>query len=360
MVARDVTVFILHPEPGPAAGPLERAVSAARAALAERHRAGFLEAGASQVRVVSGPPDDTPFGRRLRALTAATGDGGLVVLGSGAIPLATAADRLALVAAASGDTPSALANDRFSADVVAISRAASTLRDDLPDLGADNALPRWLAETAGVPVTDLRRRWRLGVDIDGPLDLVLLGAAWASRLEPAYRDLVERRRAAVRAVSRDARAELLVAGRTSSGSLRWLERRTASRTRALIEERGLRTTVVGQRPPASVLGMLLERDGTVRPWRPPGPPGRRRHHRYQGAAGAPARRRRATLAAGRGPIRVRPAAPRTDRGSVAARADGGGRGRSHPGPARRAFAGRPGVAPGARRSSRTPLRIGAM
>ena len=52
-----------------------------------------------------------------------------------------------------------------------------------------------------------------------------------------------------------------MAGRTSSTSLRWLERRTASRTRALVEERGLRTIFAGQRPPASVLGLLLERDG---------------------------------------------------------------------------------------------------
>src|SRR6185436_19219865 len=67
----------------------------------------------------------------------------------------------------------------------------------------------------------------------------------------------------VRAVANDPSAELLVAGRTSSSTLRWLERATASRTRALVEERGLRTTVPGQRPPASVLGLLLERDGAA-------------------------------------------------------------------------------------------------
>ena len=59
----------------------------------------------------------------------------------------------------------------------------------------------------------------------------------------------------------DARAELLVAGRTSASTLAWLERRTASRTRALVEERGLRTRRPGQRAPASVLGALLDRDG---------------------------------------------------------------------------------------------------
>ncbi len=260
MVAHDVTAVILHPEPGPAASPLERAVATARAWLAERHRAGFVAVGATSARIVSGPPDDTPFGQRLRALAAEAGDGGLVVLGSGAIALATTADRRAFVAAAGGDLPMALANTLFSADVVAIARAARTLRD-LPDLHSDNMLPRWLAETAGIPVTDLRRRWRLGVDIDGPLDLVLLGGRWPDPLARDDRARVETRLEAVRAVARDPRAELLVAGRTSSTTLRWLERSTASRTRALVEERGLHTHVAGQRPSASVLGLLLERDG---------------------------------------------------------------------------------------------------
>jgi hypothetical protein len=260
MVAHDVSAFILHPEPGPAAGPLVLAVAAARASLAEHHRTGFLAAGASVARIVSGPLDDTPFGRRLRDLAAEAGDGGVVVLGSGAIPLATAADRRALVSGAAGDSPAALANDRYSADAISIARAASVLHD-VPDLGTDNALPRWLAETAGVPVTDLRRRWRLGVDIDGPLDLVLLDGRWARWLSPDDRTPAETRLDAIRAVVADPRSELFVAGRTSSASLRWVERRTASRTRALVEERGLRTTIADQRPPASVLGMLLERDG---------------------------------------------------------------------------------------------------
>lgn len=260
MVDHDVTAVILHPKPGPTAGPLEVAVATARARLAERHRAGFLAAGASAARVITGPLDDTPFGRRLRSLAAEIGDGGLVVLGSGAIPLATTADRRAFVAAAAADSPGALANDRFSADVVAIALAARSLRD-LPDLATDNVLPRWLAETTGVPVRDLRGRWRLGVDIDGPLDLVLLGGPWARTLATVDRARVDMALEAVRAVARDPRAELLVAGRTSSSTLGWLERATASRTRALVEERGLRTTVAGQRPPASVLGLLLERDG---------------------------------------------------------------------------------------------------
>ena len=62
-------------------------------------------------------------------------------------------------------------------------------------------------------------------------------------------------------MSGDRTAELVVAGRSSAGGLAWLERRTASRTRALIEERGFRTRPDGQRPVRSILGLLLDRDG---------------------------------------------------------------------------------------------------
>ena len=65
----------------------------------------------------------------------------------------------------------------------------------------------------------------------------------------------------IRAVAADRHAELLIAGRTSAATLAWFERHTASRTRAFVEERGLRTRTAGQRPAASVLGALLERDG---------------------------------------------------------------------------------------------------
>src|SRR6478752_5522169 len=169
-----VAVRILHPEPGPAAGPLTRWLAEARADVADRHRRGFVAAGATDVEIVAGPPDDRSFGDRLRGLVGGVErSGGLVVLGSGAIPLATAADRRAFVSIAADDARVALANNRYSADVVAISRAGSL--PAIPDLPGDNALPRWLDEVAGYRVGDLQRRWRLGVDLDGPLDLVLVG-----------------------------------------------------------------------------------------------------------------------------------------------------------------------------------------
>jgi hypothetical protein len=183
---------------------------------------------------------------------------GLVVLGSGAIPLASARDRRDLVAAAGSEGRVALTNNRYSADVVAIARAWPTL-DALPDLPSDNALPRWLGDAAGYDVSDLRGRWQLAVDVDVPFDLVLIGAGADAPMDISASHAAIAR---VKAVALDPAAELLVAGRTSATTLAWLERNTPSRTRALVEERGLRTSVAGQRPPASVLGALVERYGT--------------------------------------------------------------------------------------------------
>jgi hypothetical protein len=263
-----VAVRILHPGPRRGSGPLTRWVADARSTLAEHHRRGFVAAGAEDVAIVGGPSDDRPFGDRLRELVAAVGEGGLVVLGSGSIPLATASDRESFVAVAGGEGRRALANNRYSADVVAIARVETL--PAIPDLPGDNALPRWLDEVVGYQVEDLHRRWRLAIDIDGPLDLVLVGAGVGS--ESTDLSLLGSRIDALRAVAADSRAELVVSGRASSGTLAWLERHTAARTRAWIEERGLRAAsrlAQGEvtaaprpdRPPGSILGLLLDHDG---------------------------------------------------------------------------------------------------
>jgi hypothetical protein len=249
-----VAVRILHPGPEPTSGPLGRWVADARHDLAEHHRRGFEAAGAGDVAIVTDPTTQRSFGDRLRDLVGGS-VGGLVILGSGSIPLATAGDRRAFVGAAAGDGREALANNRYSADVVAISRVETLPK--IPALGGDNGLPRWLEEVAGYRIEDLRHRWRLAFDIDGPLDLVLLGAVGA----PADLGVLASHVATLRAVVADRRAELLVAGRTSAASLGWLERHAAARVRAWVEERGMRASTQNQRPLASVLGALLERDG---------------------------------------------------------------------------------------------------
>jgi hypothetical protein len=259
----NVTVLVLHPPRRADAGPLATALDAARRDLADRHVARFRAVGATEARVVE-DADDVPFGRRLRRLMESVATGGVVVLGSGALPLARTTDYRALLGAAASDTPRALANNRYSADAVAVARA-EVLRD-VPDLPADNALPRWLEEVAGYAVADLRHRPRLGIDLDSPADLALAGAELPAT---AAGSPLPARLAAVRTVLGDRRAEVVVAGRTSAATLAILERRAACRVRALVEERGLRAASrlamdrpPGRepRPPASVLGLVL--DGT--------------------------------------------------------------------------------------------------
>lgn len=252
-----MAVRILHPASSPAAGLLERALEMARSDNARRLAALFESVGAEDVRVEEGLPDGRSFGERLRALLAGLPDAaGLVMLGSGSIPLAKARDAAELLAVAASGEARVLANNRYSADVVAIGVASALA--SVPDLPSDNALPRWLDEEAGFEVDDLRRRWRLAVDLDSPLDVILTGGVPHGIVTSAVGDRLQ----AIRGVAADRLAELVVAGRTSSGMLRWLERNTASRTRALVEERGLRATGLAQtRPPRSSLGLVLDDRG---------------------------------------------------------------------------------------------------
>jgi hypothetical protein len=264
-----VTVLIFHPQPGPTAGPLERRLAAARDRLARVHEIGFQRAGASTVRRVTSVRDRLPFGARLADALRRVPEGGVILLGSGSMPLASLVDRRAFVACAGGSGPMAVTNNRFSSDVLAVADV-SWLRGLPPDFATDNALPRWLSERAGVPVADLRGRYRLGVDLDSPLDLILLGRQ-GDAIDPGPHledGPVVDRLSSVRRVLADPAAELVIAGRTSAAALAWLEGFARCRVRALVEERGLRASgPLGderpQRPPRSVLGSILDRDGPL-------------------------------------------------------------------------------------------------
>ena len=262
-----VAVRILHPLPAADAGPLARWRGDARAENARRLAGLFARAGATDVELVTGAPDRRPFGARMRDLVRELPRGlGLVVLGSGAMPLATARDAAAFARVAGSAEARALANNRYSADALAIGDARA-LRE-VPDLPGDNALPRWLEEIAGVEVRDLRGRWRLSVDLDSPLDALVIDPG--SPPEDVDLGVLRDSVAAIRVVAADRGAELLVAGRTNAATLGWLERSTSSRTRALVEERGLRASAreaLGgnadrlPRPPRSILGLALDDRG---------------------------------------------------------------------------------------------------
>lgn len=251
-----VVAIILHAVPDAGAGPLESAFAMTRARNAERQARGFEAAGAIS-RIIETRSGGASFGARLRQLAVLDAGAGIIVLGSGSVPLVTATDRRVFVAAASG-ADHVLTNNRYSGDIVAIpSAVALTELPQLPDITADNGLPRWLADR-GFEVRDLLSRWRLQVDLDSPIDVLVAGLA-----EPDDPALGRARDAAmrIRTCASDPSAELLIAGRSSADTLGWLERQTASRTRALVEERGMRTAGSAQRPTGSSLGLLLDRDG---------------------------------------------------------------------------------------------------
>ena len=261
-----MAVRILHPA-RTGVGPLEAALLAARLANAARLAERFRSVGVDDVSVVAEADDSATFGERLRRLVDdLPATAGLVVLGSGSVPLATSKDLEAFVGVAASGQPCALANNRYSADIVAIG-ATAVLRD-LPALPGDNALPRWLAEVQGFEVSDLRDRWTLAMDLDSPLDVLLAGGQPPEGIDT---DPVRRAIDALRATAADSRAELLIAGRTSAATVAWLERSTAARVRAILEERGLRaatrlalgpgSTVRPVRPPRSVLGLALDHRG---------------------------------------------------------------------------------------------------
>ena len=253
-----VVALILHAAPPSDAGPLERAFDAIRRANAQRHAAGFRAVGAE---ALVDEERAGSFGERVRGFVLERRPDGIVLLGSGGLPLTNAKDWRTFVAAAGGPSGRALANNRFSADVIAI--AGASVLEDLPDVASDNVLPRWLAER-GVAVADLRGQWRLQLDLDSPLDALLVRPDRATvDLEGAGvpTGTVRGALAAVAAAVTDPASELVVTGRASGSGLTWLERKTPSRTRALIEERGFRTRRSGQRPVRSALGLILDRDG---------------------------------------------------------------------------------------------------
>jgi hypothetical protein len=267
-------VVAFHRPPDPDARPLTRLLATAREVLLEYQRRLFLAAHAERVMVVTDRASS--FGEGLADVARQLpGRRGLIVIGSGAVPLLRMADAERLVRAAAGGGHHALTNNRYSSDVCAVSDTA-VLRG-LPALPSDNALPRWLDEHRGYRVRELGDRRRLGIDLDSPLDLALL--AHARRTPGPLRAIADvagiriPRLDELARVLADRRAELLIVGRTSAATLGWMERRARCRIRAVVEQRGLRASselaqdlAPGEpagypRPPASVMGRVLAASG---------------------------------------------------------------------------------------------------
>jgi CTP:molybdopterin cytidylyltransferase MocA len=252
-------------------------LAAVRSELTRRQALLFQAAGAEHGNTVAEWQPGLSFGEVLAER--APSKGGLIVLSSGSVPLLKLADVQRLVKAASSRKRAALTNNRYSSDIIAVARAA-VLRQ-LPDLPSDNALPRWLEEHAGYDVTELPGRDRLALDIDTPLDVALVALAsgapgWLARAAGEAGWAVPRHDP-LRTLAADPHGELLVFGRSSSRTLRWMERNVRCRVRFLAEERGLRASsplAIGRRAsgthsstrtkarqPRATLGMLLDTRG---------------------------------------------------------------------------------------------------
>ena len=233
------TVLIFHRPPQLGDSPLAALLNSVRRDVAQSQGQLFGRLGAN---IVHCDEVDASFGELLAR--AAPKSGGVVVFSAGAVPRLNARDAGSLLEAASAGTRVALTNNRYSSDICAVGDS-SVLRQ-VPALPSDNALPRWLGERAGFDVRELGGRGRLALDIDSPLDIALWALApdvppWA-RVAATRQQLAVPRADDLRALARDPRRELLVFGRASSWTLRWLEQNVRCRVRFLAEERGLRAS----------------------------------------------------------------------------------------------------------------------
>jgi hypothetical protein len=189
--------------------------------------------------------------------------------GAGALALVEDNGLDALLSPIAGEV---VANNRFSADAFVVAGDLERALTALEECPTDNAAVRCL-EANGFRARDLGNTGLARFDVDTPLDLALLRLATrlpgtrtldrsvASFLEMAVLpgggllDLPHL--AQIGEVIRDRRAELVVCGRLPSSVWSYLEKETACRVRALVEERGMRSA--GGHRPRSLLGALMRR-----------------------------------------------------------------------------------------------------
>lgn len=195
--------------------------------------------------------------------------GPMAYLGAGSGPLLRAADFEALLAPLAGDGASnaCVTNNRFSSDLFALVEPAR-LADLDPAPRSDNAIPRRLREEHGFEVVELPRTLETQFNLDTPSDALALALSGRAgpRLTAALADAPGRermQRAAREFVDRT--SEVLVAGRVSSRTWRYLETETACRIRLLSEERGMQSAGTDSSGAArSLLGQLIAEAGARR------------------------------------------------------------------------------------------------
>ncbi|MEZ4596174.1 MAG: hypothetical protein R3C32_04595 [Chloroflexota bacterium] len=151
-------VVILHRPADPVAPPLTHLLATARGLLVEHQRRLFRRAGADRVLVVTDRA--ASFGERLGDLARRVPRRqGIVVLGSGAVPLLRPDDVIGCSRRRRVGPPRPHQQPLL---VGCVCRERRGRAPGLPALPTDNALPRWLEEHRGYRVREMPGRRRLG------------------------------------------------------------------------------------------------------------------------------------------------------------------------------------------------------
>lgn len=220
------------------------------------------------VQVDLDPPGEAfHFGRRLAELITRYDMDRCCYIGGGAGPLLPAAALAGIAEEMLAADRLLITNNFYSSDLVAFE--PTSILEGHPLLDNDNQLAWLLGEDLGLPIRELPRTAATQFDVDTPADLLTLAAhPQAGPHTRAYLDSLSLDTSHLDAalpflLDRD--ATILVAGRVSSATWRYLERETACSTRVLSEERGMRASGRQARGEVrSLLGYYLEAVGLAR------------------------------------------------------------------------------------------------
>ncbi|MCR4403852.1 MAG: hypothetical protein NUW06_00905 [Candidatus Acetothermia bacterium] len=285
MAAGKVTLLIL---PGPEGkSEVERLVSGARAAIARDLIEKALQVKTIDEIIVATPAAtfaselaglpvvtelldgaDFHFGLRVWSLIEKHRIERLIYISGGSGALLSEEELATLAGLLLEEERLFLANNFYSTDFLALAPAQALL--PLPPPESDNRLG-WLLWEAGFKAAELPRTAATQFDIDTPTDLLILkihpGAGPNTRAYLEGLDLgaaAARLDAALRAFT-NREATVLVAGRVSAQTWRFLEEETACQAQVFSEERGLKASGREERGEGrSLLGFLLEELGPER------------------------------------------------------------------------------------------------
>jgi hypothetical protein len=217
------------------------------------------------VEVIVDPPGEPfHFGQYLAALIARYGMARCFYMGGGAGPLFPASKMAEVAQSMLSADRLLVTNNFYSSDLAAF--VPTCVLEDHPLPESDNELGWLLGEDAGLPIRELPRTAATQFDVDTPVDLLTLSA---------HPDTGPHTRACLDGMSLDTSAidaalplmldrdaTILVGGRVSSATWRYMERETACSTRVLSEERGMRASGRQARGEVrSLLGYYLDAAG---------------------------------------------------------------------------------------------------